>query len=301
MRVQPTNDGARSPALVARFDGCFRRQQRWRGAGVAVPVFSLRRCAGVLHAQSRVVCSCAGPAGGLQPAGRSHMCSLLHVSNPTADAALHAPPSAALSCAAAARAWGQGSSWTCARWWTCAPPQASASYRWVPLLLLLLLHIVAQPHPNTHVRTQTHTHAGAAGERHERAGHLARLLPLLLPLRLCAAPAVSAPAGAGRCGAGGAGRCSRWHCRGFSKLTPVVVYIMVSSGHGLEHNGGRAATAPTSPHHPTTPHLQMSCRRTLLRTLRRRGRRWMASRSTTRPPWRWEWLCGLVGVVIHAV
>jgi 4-alpha-glucanotransferase len=27
---------------VARFDGCFRRQQRWRGAGVAVPVFSLR-------------------------------------------------------------------------------------------------------------------------------------------------------------------------------------------------------------------------------------------------------------------
>lgn len=38
------NDGTRAPALVARFDGCFRRQQRWRGAGVAVPVFSLRRC-----------------------------------------------------------------------------------------------------------------------------------------------------------------------------------------------------------------------------------------------------------------
>ncbi|PSC73748.1 4-alpha-glucanotransferase DPE2 [Micractinium conductrix] len=42
MVALPANDGARPPALVARFDGCFRRAQRWRGAGVAVPVFSLR-------------------------------------------------------------------------------------------------------------------------------------------------------------------------------------------------------------------------------------------------------------------
>jgi 4-alpha-glucanotransferase len=40
----PANEGARPPALVARLDGCFRRKQRWRGAGIAVPVFSLRRC-----------------------------------------------------------------------------------------------------------------------------------------------------------------------------------------------------------------------------------------------------------------
>ena len=43
MVALPTNDGVRPPVLVARFDGCFRRQQRWRGAGVAAPVFSLRR------------------------------------------------------------------------------------------------------------------------------------------------------------------------------------------------------------------------------------------------------------------
>lgn len=42
MVALPANDGARPPALVARFDGCFRRAQRWRGAGVAAPVFSLR-------------------------------------------------------------------------------------------------------------------------------------------------------------------------------------------------------------------------------------------------------------------
>lgn len=44
MVALPANDGARCPALVVRFDGCFRRQQRWRGAGIAVPVFSLKRC-----------------------------------------------------------------------------------------------------------------------------------------------------------------------------------------------------------------------------------------------------------------
>ena len=42
MVVLPANDGARAPALVVRFDGCFRRQQRWRGAGIAVPLFSLK-------------------------------------------------------------------------------------------------------------------------------------------------------------------------------------------------------------------------------------------------------------------
>jgi 4-alpha-glucanotransferase len=47
MVALPTNDGVRPPVLVARLDGCFRRQQRWRGAGVAAPVFSLRRCEGV--------------------------------------------------------------------------------------------------------------------------------------------------------------------------------------------------------------------------------------------------------------
>jgi 4-alpha-glucanotransferase len=44
MVALPATDGSRPAAMVARFDGCFRRQQRWRGAGLAVPVFSLRRC-----------------------------------------------------------------------------------------------------------------------------------------------------------------------------------------------------------------------------------------------------------------
>ena len=35
----------RAPALLLRQDGFFRRQQRWRGAGLAVPVFSLRTAA----------------------------------------------------------------------------------------------------------------------------------------------------------------------------------------------------------------------------------------------------------------
>ena len=46
MVALPANDGARPAVMVARFDGCFRRQQCWRGAGIAVPVFSLRRWGG---------------------------------------------------------------------------------------------------------------------------------------------------------------------------------------------------------------------------------------------------------------
>jgi hypothetical protein len=32
----------RAPALLVRNDGYFRHERRWRGAGVAIPVFSLR-------------------------------------------------------------------------------------------------------------------------------------------------------------------------------------------------------------------------------------------------------------------
>lgn len=43
----PASDSARAPALLVRHDGYFRRERRWRGAGVAVPVFSLRTAASV--------------------------------------------------------------------------------------------------------------------------------------------------------------------------------------------------------------------------------------------------------------
>ncbi|KAI3431637.1 hypothetical protein D9Q98_004684 [Chlorella vulgaris] len=48
MVALPANDGTHPPAVVARFDGCFRRQQRWRGAGISAPVFSLKsaQCVG---------------------------------------------------------------------------------------------------------------------------------------------------------------------------------------------------------------------------------------------------------------
>ena len=38
----PMTETSRAPALLIRHDGPFRRESRWRGAGVAVPVFSLR-------------------------------------------------------------------------------------------------------------------------------------------------------------------------------------------------------------------------------------------------------------------
>lgn len=38
----PVTETSRAPAMHVRHDGHFRRERRWRGAGVAVPVFSLR-------------------------------------------------------------------------------------------------------------------------------------------------------------------------------------------------------------------------------------------------------------------
>lgn len=38
----PMSESSRSPTMVVQNDGYFRRERRWRGAGVAVPVFSLR-------------------------------------------------------------------------------------------------------------------------------------------------------------------------------------------------------------------------------------------------------------------
>ena len=70
MVALPANDGARPPALVARFDGCFRRAQRWRGAGVAVPVFSLRRWVGVAAAGVQV---CQAGKGAWALLGKQHM------------------------------------------------------------------------------------------------------------------------------------------------------------------------------------------------------------------------------------
>lgn len=41
--LSPADEAScRAPALVARNDGYFRHERRWRGAGVAAPVFSLR-------------------------------------------------------------------------------------------------------------------------------------------------------------------------------------------------------------------------------------------------------------------
>lgn len=38
----PMTETSRAPAMLIQHDGYFRRERRWRGAGVAVPVFSLR-------------------------------------------------------------------------------------------------------------------------------------------------------------------------------------------------------------------------------------------------------------------
>jgi 4-alpha-glucanotransferase len=38
----PMSETSRAPAVLVRHDGHFRRERRWRGAGVAVPVFSIR-------------------------------------------------------------------------------------------------------------------------------------------------------------------------------------------------------------------------------------------------------------------
>lgn len=38
----PITENSRAPAMLIQHDGYFRRERRWRGAGVAIPVFSLR-------------------------------------------------------------------------------------------------------------------------------------------------------------------------------------------------------------------------------------------------------------------
>lgn len=42
MVALPLTEASRAPAMFIRNDGYFRRERRWRGAGVALPVFSLR-------------------------------------------------------------------------------------------------------------------------------------------------------------------------------------------------------------------------------------------------------------------
>ena len=139
MVALPTNDGVRPPVLVARFDGCFRRQQRWRGAGVAAPVFSLRRCD--IHggrggpvgprccSQARQQqCDCSAQETRSKQrcqVAQSPCCILFfrcHAIVPNAAASTTHPP-------AAARAWVQASFWTSCPWWTCVPPPVSASSR----------------------------------------------------------------------------------------------------------------------------------------------------------------------------
>lgn len=132
-----TNDGARAPALVARFDGCFRRQQRWRGAGVAVPVFSLRRCAaGCVSQPARHVAGvCTACTATHSTANRLQTRSNAMPGSSETHASCVSSPTAT----AAVRAWGQESSWTSCPWWTCAQPPGSASYRWGAVLRLLRL------------------------------------------------------------------------------------------------------------------------------------------------------------------
>jgi hypothetical protein len=72
MVALPANDGTHPPAVVARFDGCFRRQQRWRGAGISAPVFSLKRCGALRRIELATRCKpfveadCALGGGGLE-------------------------------------------------------------------------------------------------------------------------------------------------------------------------------------------------------------------------------------------
>lgn len=131
----PANDGARPPALVARFDGCFRRAQRWRGAGVATPVFSLRRCAG----EASWPCPCVQPSRlHVGAPGRARQ-----VRSPNHHHALACWPSTARPAAcrptrrpgphafvpAARTVWVLASFSTWCPWWTCVHPPGSASYR----------------------------------------------------------------------------------------------------------------------------------------------------------------------------
>lgn len=114
----PANEGARPPALVARLDGCFRRKQRWRGAGIAVPVFSLRRCV-------RSGGSAAGGCLGISP----RFPSTVPVMGPPVTCCRPRCPPWILLRPAAPPAWVRASFWTWSSWWTSVQPPASASSR----------------------------------------------------------------------------------------------------------------------------------------------------------------------------
>ncbi len=76
-----------APAVVVRDDGAFRRDERWRGTGVAVPVFSLRTrvgggCRGVGRGVGAGGGSCrAFGVGGGRVQGRVGWCRVLPVAS----------------------------------------------------------------------------------------------------------------------------------------------------------------------------------------------------------------------------
>lgn len=142
--------------------------------------------------------------------------------------------------------------------------------------------------------------SAAARQRHLRAGGLAGLVPLLLPLRVCAAPDLPVSPSAPRCvgGRDGVGAPRERGLPGPVAQEPTAARrVRAAVGTGGPRAGCRRATprtrAPslcpsasrTPAHAPTRARCQVRAQRRLRRGLLERGRSWTARTSTTKPPW----------------